>query len=422
LSGHPSLPSLKGAEWLAWKSVCEIFNEIGGQGHDIRAVGGAIRDTLFSRSVSDVDFATTARPEEVMECATKAGLKVIPTGLKHGTVTIIADGKPFEVTTLRKDVETYGRHAKVDFTDDWAEDAGRRDFTINALYADADGALFDPLGGYGDIAERNIRFIGDAGERVREDYLRILRFFRFHAYFGDGEFDTTALQACVRGRGGLQSLSAERVNSELMRLLCAPRAAEALQGMFDYGLLVDVLGAVPHLNQFERLIAIEMHLGDEPDAALRLAALVIWTFEDAMRLTQRLRLSNTQRQRLEHASGFRGFTAEMDDAAVRSKLYGIGRSGCRDAALMAWAASGDEASDGGWRALLTRFEKMTVPDFPIHGADIMKLGVPEGSAIGEAMRDAETRWIAGDFTLTRAELLEMAHAKAVNIGDKTPGQ
>jgi len=422
LSRQTSLPSLKGAQWLAWKSVCEIFNAIGARGYDIRVVGGAIRDTLFSRSVSDLDFATTALPEEVMECAAKAGLKVIPTGLKHGTVTIIADGKPFEVTTLRKDVETYGRHAKVAYTDDWAEDASRRDFTINALYADADGALFDPLGGYGDIAERNIRFIGDAGERVREDYLRILRFFRFHAYFGDGEFDARALRACVQGRGGLQGLSAERVNSELMRLLCAPRAAEALQGMFDYGLLVDVLGAVPHLNRLERLIAIEMHLGDEPDAALRLAALVIWTFEDAMRLTQRLRLSNTQRQRLEHGSGFRGFTAEMDDAAVRSILYGIGRSGCRDAALMAWAASGDEASDGGWRALLTRIEKMTVPDFPLHGADIMKLGVPEGPAIGEALRDVETRWIAGDFTLTRAELLEMAHAKAVNIGDKTPGQ
>jgi len=422
LSNRPSLPSLAGAHWLAWKPVSEIFNAIGARGFDIRAVGGAVRDTLLSRSVSDVDFATTAFPEEVMECAEKAGLKVIPTGIDHGTVILIAEGKPFEVTTLRKDVETYGRHAKVAYTDDWAEDASRRDFTINALYADADGTLFDPLGGYDDIAERNIRFIGDAGERVREDYLRILRFFRFNATFGDGEFDACALSACVKGRGGLDGLSAERVNSELMRLLCAPRAAGALRKMFDYGLLVDVLGAVPHLNRLERLIAIEVHLGDEPDAELRLAALAIAVIDDAVRLKQRLRLSNTQRQRLEQACGYGALAADMDDAAVRSALYAMGRPGCRDAALMAWADSGHAASDTSWRALLTRIEDMPVPDFPLQGADLMKMGVPEGSAIGKALREIETHWIAGDFTLTREELLEMAQALAVRAGSKSPGK
>lgn len=412
MSQRSSLPSLAGADWLAWKPVCEVFAAIGAQGFDIRAVGGAVRDTLLSRSVSDVDFATAALPEQVMECAGKAGLKVIPTGLDHGTVTIIAEGKPFEVTTLRKDVETYGRRAKVAYTDDWAEDASRRDFTINALYAGADGALFDPLGGYGDIVDRNIRFIGDAGERVREDYLRILRFFRFNATFGEGEFDAGALHACVRARGGLQDLSAERVNSELMRLLCAPRAAGALRKMFDYGLLVDVLGSVPYLSRLERLIAIEAHLGDEPDAVLRLAALAMAVVDDAFRLTQRLRLSNTQRKCLEQAFGFRGLIADMDDAGVRINLYAMGRPGCRDAALMAWAASGDAVSDTRWRALLTRIADMPVPEFPLQGADIVKIGVPQGPAVGETLREIETRWIAGDFALTRAELLEIAQGLA----------
>lgn len=407
MSNQSSLPSLAGAQWLAWKPVCEIFSAIGGRGFDIRAVGGAVRDTLLSRDVSDVDFATTAHPEEVMECAEQAGLKVIPTGLDHGTVTIIADGKPFEITTLRKDVETYGRHAKVAYTDDWGEDASRRDFTINALYADADGTLFDPIGGYEDIANRKIRFIGDAGERVREDYLRILRFFRFNAAFGESEFDTVALNACVQGRRGLHGLSAERVNSELMRLLCAPRVTEALWKMFDYGLLAELLGAAPQLNRLERLIMIEKHLGSVPDAEMRLAALVLWTFEDAERLTQRLRLSNTQRMRLEQASGHRGLTADMNDTAVRLALYAMGRHGCREAALMAWAASGDAASDAGWVSLLIRIGDIPVPEFPLHGADIMKMGVPEGSAIGETLRKIEARWIAADFTLTRPELLEM---------------
>ena len=415
MSHPPSLPSLAGAHWLAWESVYEIFKAIGTRGFDIRAVGGAVRDTLLSRGVSDVDFATTALPEEVMECAEKAGLKVIPTGLDHGTVTLISNGKPFEITTLRKDVETYGRRAKVAYTDDWAQDASRRDFTINALYADADGTLFDPLGGYGDIAERKIRFIGDAGERVREDYLRILRFFRFNAAFGGDEFDTAALRACVRGRGGLHGLSAERVNSELMRLLCAPRATRALRKMFDYGLLVEVLGAVPHLSQFERLIAIEAHLGDEPDAMLRLAALVIVIHEDALRLRERLRLSKAQQRRLEQACGFRGLTADMDDTGVRTVLYAMGQSGCRDAARMAWAASGDAEPDTNWHSLLTRIAEMPVPTFPLQGADIMEMGVPQGPAVGGILDEIERRWITGDFAETRAELLEMARGVAASM-------
>jgi len=421
VTDQPSLPSLAGADWLTWKPVGEIFTAIGSQGFDIRAVGGVVRDTLLERSVSDVDFATTALPEEVMECAQKAGLKVIPTGLDHGTVSIIDDGNAYEVTTLRRDVETYGRHAKVAYTVDWAQDASRRDFTINALYADAKGVLFDPLGGYGDIASRTIRFIGNANERVREDYLRILRFFRFNATFGDGDYDADALHACVKGRGGLQSLSAERINTELVQLLIASNSSYALRKMFDYGLLVGVLGAVPHLSRFERLIAIEAHLEEEPDAMSRLAVLAIMTLEDTGRLTQRLRLSNAQAKRLEQACGFHGFNADMDDVSVRSTLYAMGRTGCRAAALMAWAASGEDASDTRWRKLLSRIGEMPVPELPLQGADIVKMGVPPGPVVGEILCDIETRWIAGDFMATRPALLEMAQELSATRGETHTG-
>ncbi len=243
-----TLPSLAEADWLKWPGVVQIFSALGARGHEVRAVGGAVRDVLLGRSVQDVDFATTALPETVMELATEAGLKAIPTGIDHGTVTVVAGGRPFEVTTLRKDVETYGRRAKVSYTDDWAADAGRRDFTINALYADAEGTLFDPRDGYGDIEARHIRFIGDARARVREDYLRILRFFRFNAELEAGDFDEEGLRACVIEHAGLHELSAERVRSELLRLLGAEDALKALWKMYDYGLLVQILGGVPDFH------------------------------------------------------------------------------------------------------------------------------------------------------------------------------
>ncbi|GBE43364.1 CCA-adding enzyme [bacterium BMS3Bbin10] len=407
-SHRDSLPSLAGADWLAWPGTRKVFATIGTQGFDIRAVGGAVRDALLSRRVQDVDFATTAGPETVMELARDAGLKVIATGLDHGTVTVVAGGRAFEVTTLRKDVETYGRRAKVSYTDDWLADARRRDFTINALYADADGTLHDPLGVIGDVAARHIRFIGDPRERVREDYLRILRFFRFNAQLGDGDFDAAALDACVSARAGLQGLSAERVNSEMMRLLRAPGAAEALRKMFEYGLLVQVLAGVPFLGRLEKLIAVEAHLGQEPDAVLRLGALAVAVAEDAARLTGRLRLSNADGKRLEEASRFHGLTPDMDDAGVRAGIHAVGRSGCRDRALMAWAASQDMASDTRWRDLVTRIGEAPAPKFPLLGADIVGMGVPQGPAVGEILGEIETRWIAGGFALGRAKLLDMA--------------
>ena len=287
-------PSLKDAAWLQQAETKRVFAALAGPGIETRAVGGAVRNTLLGLPVAEVDLATTALPETVIALARGADLKAVPTGIEHGTVTVVANGVPFEVTTLRRDVETFGRHATVAFTEDWQEDARRRDFTLNALYAGSDGELFDPLGGYADLAAGRVRFIGDAEARIKEDYLRILRFFRFNAYYGKGPLDAAGLAACVQLRAGLDQLSAERVAGELRKLLVAPQAVRAVEALFDYGLLTQLLGGVPRLLRFARLVAAEEALGLPPDAALRLAALAVFVKEDAERLAARLRLSNNE--------------------------------------------------------------------------------------------------------------------------------
>ena len=287
-------PSLKDADWLKRPQTVRVFSALSKDGVTTRAVGGAVRNTLLGLPVTEIDLATTALPERVMALAKAAGLKAVPTGIEHGTVTVIVDGMPFEVTTLRRDVETYGRHATVAFTEDWEEDAKRRDFTLNALYADRDGTVFDPLGGYGDLVAGRVRFIGEAEDRIKEDYLRILRFFRFNAYYGKGPLDPEGLAACVKLRAGLDQLSAERVAGELRRILVAPQAVRAIEALFDYGLLTDLLASAPRMIRFTRLVAAEEALGLAPDPALRLAALAVFVAEDAERLAERLRLSNAE--------------------------------------------------------------------------------------------------------------------------------
>ena len=265
--------SLAEARWLREASTQRVFAAIDSGGFQARAVGGAVRNSLLGLPVTDIDIATTARPEDVMRLARASGLAVIETGLKHGTVTVIANRRPFEVTTLRKDVETHGRHATVAFTDSWSEDACRRDFTINALYCDADGTVHDPLGGLGDLTARRVRFIGDAAERIREDYLRILRFFRFTAQYSEGLPDAAGLAACTRERAGLGRLSAERVRQELVRLLVARGVLDAVMAMREHGILAAVLPAAPRPGLLARLVEIEAGQGLDGDVMLRLAAL-----------------------------------------------------------------------------------------------------------------------------------------------------
>ncbi len=409
-------PSLKDAEWLKRPETGRVFAALQDPAVETRAVGGAVRDTLLGLPVREIDLATTARPDQVMALARKAGLKAVPTGIEHGTVTVIADGVPFEVTTLRRDVETFGRHATVAFTENWEEDARRRDFTLNALYADSDGTVFDPLGGYADLVAGRVRFIGDAEARINEDYLRILRFFRFNAYYGKGPLDPAGLQAAVRLRAGLDQLSAERVAGELRKLLVAPQAMRAVDALFDYGLLSGVLGGVPRLERLKRLIAIEEKVGTVPDAMTRLAALAVFVDEDADRLAVRLRLSNAEQTVLRLGAADHANSGLPDERAARRELYRLGPKDYPGYALIAWANSGAPTDNQDWRNALRLTERWQAPSFPLRGSDITQLGDLEGPEIGAILRRLEAEWIAGDFALSREKLL----ARAATLSRRSP--
>jgi tRNA nucleotidyltransferase/poly(A) polymerase len=411
-------PSLKDAEWLRRPETKRVFAALTASGVETRAVGGAVRDALLGLPVSEIDLATTALPEQVMALARKAGLKAVPTGIDHGTVTIVVDGVPFEVTTLRRDVETFGRHATVAFTEDWVEDARRRDFTLNALYAGSDGTVFDPLGGYADLAAGRVRFIGDAEARIKEDYLRILRFFRFNAYYGKGPLDAEGLAACVRLRAGLDQLSAERVAGELRRLLVAPEAIRAVEALFDYGLLTQLLGGVPRLMRFARLVAAEQALGLAPDAALRLAALAVFVGEDAERLAARLRLSNAEQAVLALGADDHAAAELPDEAAAKRALYRLGRCTFEAHVLLASADAGVPPDDQSWQQALRLADRWQAPEFPLRGPDIMALGDVKGPAIGEILRRVEAEWVAGGFAASREELL----VRAAELSRRSPKQ
>jgi poly(A) polymerase len=392
------LPRLAGADWLVRPPTQAVFAALAARGHVARAVGGAVRNALLGRPVVDVDIATTARPEEVIAAVRAAGLSAVPTGIAHGTVTVIADRVAYEVTTLRRDVETHGRHATVAFTDDWEADARRRDFTINALYCSADGDVLDPLGGAADIEARRVRFIGDARERIREDYLRILRFFRLTAEYAAGAPDAEALTACVLEHDGLARLSAERVRGELMRLLVAARGPELVDSMLDYGLLPLVLGAAPRPTLLHRLAHLEPALGREPDAVLRLAMLAVEVPEDADRLAEHLRLANDERAHLAAATGpSPDLGPAVPEAAARAFLYAEGPAAFHSRVLVNWARSSASSDSPAWRERLALPERWQAPRFPLGGADVMAFGVQAGPRVGELLRAVEAWWIAGDF-------------------------
>lgn len=408
-------PSLAGAEWLKRRETSAVFGALQGDRIETRAVGGAVRNALLGLPVTEIDLATTAEPERVVALAEEAGLKAVPTGIDHGTVTVIADGLPFEVTTLRRDVETFGRHAKIAYTTSWEEDAKRRDFTLNALYADRDGKVFDPLGGYDDLAAGRVRFIGDAEARIKEDFLRILRFFRFHAYYGKGDMDATGLKAAVKLRAGIEQLSAERIAGELRRILIAPQAACAVGALYDYGLLTGVLGGVPRLGRFERLVAIEAANGLAPDASLRLAALAVFVEEDVARLAERLRLSNAEQAMLALAAEKGVVSGLPEETAAKSALYRLGPS-YRSALLLAWVDSGASPDDAEWRKALALPERWQAPSFPIGGNDVMALGELKGPEIGELLKVLEQDWIASGFALGRDQLLARARGLIASRG------
>ena len=410
-----SRPHLRDAAWLTRGSLAHILTILDGDGEEARVVGGAVRNALIGEPVHEVDIATTALPDEIMRRAQAAQLRAVPTGIAHGTVTLVSDGEPFEVTTLREDVETYGRKAKVAFGRDWRRDAERRDFTINALSLSRDGLVHDYVGGLADLDARRVRFIGDASARIAEDYLRILRFFRFHAAYGEGEPDPAALHACIAARDGLASLSRERVRMELLKLLVARRAGEAVGVMADAGLLVTILGGVSYLRPFEKMTAIEASNGEKPDAVRRLGALAVCVEEDVQRLFERLRLSNVEHDRLHSmADGWWRVGADLKPQAARALLYWLGPLGFADRVLLAWSRSQDAPDDPGWRDLVAMPGHWQAPSCPIAAADLTARGIPKGPALGAALRAAETAWIAADFPSDPAVIMTIADRAAAN--------
>lgn len=408
--------SLAGVDWLTGGPLARLLEVLDRDGEEARVVGGAVRNALLGVPVSEVDVATTAAPEVVVKRVTGAGFKAVPTGIEHGTITVVIDKHPFEVTTLRQDVETYGRHAKVAFGRDWRADAERRDFTMNALSASRDGTVYDYTGGLADLQTRSVRFIGDPAQRIAEDYLRILRFFRFHAAYGNGGRPyVDGVAACIAGREGLDQLSRERVRSEIMKLMVAVHAVPTLIAMADSGLLLRVLGGVSYLASFENMTKVEAAIGVAPDAVQRLGALGVWVAEDAERLTEKLRLHNVEQARLvSMAEGWRRISPARGEAAARTLIYRLGAQAFTDHALLGWARSAASANDNDWRAMTTTPQRWTAPVFPLKAADFLKRGIEKGPALGAALRAAETRWIAAGFPDDVAVLAAIADTAAQN--------
>jgi poly(A) polymerase len=382
-------------------------------GEEARIVGGAVRNGLLGVPPGDIDIATTALPDEVIRRTTAAGFRPVATGIEHGTVTVVADGVPFEVTTLRQDIETYGRRAKVVFGRDWRLDAQRRDFTINALFLSRDGAIHDYVGGGADLAAHRVRFIGDPATRIGEDYLRILRFFRFHASYGEGAPDPAGLAAGIRARERIASLSRERVRMELMKLLVAPRAGPTLVVMTEAGILGLVLGGVPLVGSFTRMEAIEAASGLAPDACRRLGALAVFIGEDAERLAQRLRLSNAETERLASmAQAWWQLSAAAGEHALRALLYQFGEQRFGDRVALAWSRAQASPADPAWHRALTLPQRWKPPTFPLKAADLIARGVAKGPALGNALAAAEAAWVAADFPREAAALAAIADAAA----------
>ena len=400
-------------ELPATQAVMEAL-ETRGYAGCARFVGGCVRNSLLGQPVADIDIATTLTPDQVTEALETAGLRALPTGVDHGTVTAISGGQPYEITTLRRDVSTDGRRAVVAFTQNWEEDAVRRDFRLNALYCDDQGRIYDPTGeGVADARAGRIVFVGDAMTRIREDYLRILRFFRFHAWYGKGEPDSAALAACKALKGMLSGRAAERTQKELLKLLEAPDPRASLRLMAATSVLSAVLPQVRALTRFESLVANESDHFFDIDPELRLASLLPDDPAVARDTAERLRLSNALKDRLVAAAGDDPrIVSWMSPRETRRAVYRLGGRAFADRVRLAWAASDRPAAATQWRALIPLAETWTPPVFPLTGEDVVNAGVPRGPLVGQVLREIEDWWIDLDFIDDRMAAAERLKAVA----------
>jgi poly(A) polymerase len=388
-------------DWMALPDTCAVMAALSADGAVARFVGGCVRDAVLGCAVKDIDIATTETPEIVIGLLDRAGLRSVPTGIAHGTVTAIAGGSHFEITTLRHDVETFGRHARVAFTDDWRADAERRDFTMNAMFCDLDGTLYDPTGGLADLRAGRVLFVGDARARIQEDVLRLLRYFRFFAWYGKGAPDRDALAACAEFAPRLPDLSAERVWAETSRLLLAPDPAPVIRLMAKKEVLDHLLPEANHSDRLAGLIRLEDEFGHPADAIRRLAAIIEGDRNTVADLSVRLRLSRRDSDRLGDILAYRGQTnPRMSVRDQRAMIYRIGVDLFRDFVLIDWTDDGEDRSEL-WRTVKD-WKPVTLP---LKGADVIAMGVPKGPDIGKHLAAVEDWWIGEDFTPDRAACL-----------------
>jgi poly(A) polymerase len=389
--------------WMTEGPAAEVMRALTAEGDQARFVGGCVRDALVGRNIRDIDIATPLSPQRVTDLLKKAGLKAVPTGIDHGTVTAVADKTGVEVTTLRLDVETDGRRAKVEFTDDWKADAARRDLTINALFADASGKVYDYFGGLDDLGAGRVRFVGDPRQRITEDYLRLLRFFRFHADYATGAFDGSAVAAAKELAPNLKSLSGERLRQETLRLLIARRGPEVWGEMLSLGIVQHYLPWATSLDRLRVVTELEQQHRLAPDAIRRLAALTMTGC--GREVAESLKLSRAEGDRIIELDATRDPFDAASPQAVRRQIYAHGNDGARDRLLLDWADRIDRAAG---ESALTVIESWPRPRFPLKGADLVKLGLPEGPRVGEILDKAETWWIERDFAPDRAACLVFA--------------
>jgi len=387
--------------WMIAPATRAVVEALTAGGSEVRFVGGCLRDALLGREVVDIDIATPDPPARVIELLASAGLKAVPTGIEHGTVTAVALHRPFEITTLRHDVETYGRRAKVAFTDDWVADAARRDFTFNALSCTPDGRLYDPFGGQADLAEGRVRFVGRAEDRIREDVLRLLRFFRFYSHYGKPPPDEEALAAAHVMAPLLPTLSGERIAKELLKLLAAPDPTPALALMRAQAVLMHVLPEATLLERLARLVAIERAEGIGAGGPRRLVALLAGG-EAVSAVAGRLRLPNATRERMEQALQPPPPSPRMPVPARRALRYRLTAESYLDRALLAAAGSGEPAS--AWSEVFALADWQP-PSFPLRARDALARGATAGPALGALMKELESWWIAGDFEADREACL-----------------
>ena len=397
--------------WMSSAEVRRLLDVLIADGGAARFVGGAVRNALLRRDVKDVDIATTLLPDEVARRLEKAGIRAVPTGIEHGTITALVDGKTFEVTTLRRDVATDGRRAVVAYTADWKEDAARRDFTINALYAASDGEVFDYFDGVNDLEAGHVRFVGEPSTRIREDFLRILRLFRFHAWYGEGAVDADALRAAASERNGLAQLSGERIRREMLRLFEAEDPVPALRTMAATAILQEIMPADLAIPRLEKLAAIDSECFFQPDPLLRLAALLPHDAQVVRLLSERWKLSGAEEKRLQDiATCDAKIVSYLSVREVRKLLYRVGPRLFKDLVLLRWAEDPKLSNAVRWRTLLAQADTWERPTFPLTGREVMLAGVPEGPLVGKILAEVEEWWVDADFIEDEFSLAERLKA------------